>query len=132
MSVLSGNTTLVCLFQSKDHADAAIKDIVDAGVLRESIITINKENESATGDTFENIGVRGKEAQHLRDCLKDDGTVLVVAATGVQADEVERIFHKHEAVKVEDSDITKEGIATAPHDREVIEPLMTRIYRRMR
>ena len=132
MSVLSGNTNLVCLFQNKDHADAAIKDIVEAGIPSASIVTITKESAATRGDAFEDIGVRGQEAQHLRDCLKDDGIVLVVGASGALADDVERIFHKHEAVKVQDSDITASGIATAPHDREVIEPLLTRLYRRMR
>ncbi len=105
MSLNDDRTTLVCLFNDQDRAQATLSDLAQSSI-PESAITVVGGSEAST-DAFEKSALSSmempdKDYDHLRDGLHRGGIVVAVAASAEQADEVERIFKKHSANQIDE------------------------------
>ena len=117
-------TTYIALFHHRDNAASAIRDLENAGFTRGALTVIGGGNGTAYSDangTFgegygyggqeglSEVGVPEKDRNHLQDGLAHGGTVLALQGAGERADDIERIFHKHSANKIDET----EGSRTA-------------------
>ena len=137
-------TKYICLFHSRDHAGyaEAIRDLETAGFSRGALTIINgndSSTNSASGSTgsasssasrnetgygsdsgysgsgdLESLGVPSRDRKHLQDGLDGGGVVLGLEAEGDRADEIERIFHKHTAAKIDETEEPNDGRFAAP------------------
>ena len=113
MATLDDFTTLVCLFHHRDQAAAAIEDLHKQGVLSGSISVIGNEgSEKSVGLSLDELGVPGRDRQHLMEGLRQGGTIVTVSAIGEHVAAVEKIFGKHKATKIDESEV-------APADAEL-------------
>ena len=132
-------TTLICLFHHRDQAQAALEDILEAGV-PESNVTLTGgtgSNITATQSSLSELNVPQKDLRHLLDGIQAGGVVLSVAAIQDHADKVESIFRAHKAGKIDetviDDDMSGAGLplaaaatgyaATAPASGEIAIPI---------
>ncbi len=106
MSLPYDLTTLVCLFHHQDHAEAAMKDLLQAGIPQESITVIGGPGADADAldkSELAGLGMPDKDYDHLKQGIRDGGVVVAVADT-VEAETIESIFHKHSADKIDEAD----------------------------
>ena len=106
MSLQNDLTTLVCLFHHQDHAEAATKDLLQAGIPQESITVIGgfgADADALDKSELAGLGMPDKDYDHLKSGLREGGVVVAVADTGDTAT-VEGIFHKHSADKIDETD----------------------------
>ncbi len=118
-------TKYICLFHHRDNAAAAIRDLESAGFSRNSLTVLygsnstttdtsggagyssgqNYASESTYGGTSEltSFGVPERDRAHLHDGLNSGGVVIGLEAAGNRANEIERIFHKHAAGKIDEA-----------------------------
>ena len=113
---MSDTTTLVCLFHNEEHAHAAVADLRHAG-LSESDITIiggaGAPVDALDKSELSSLGMPDRDYDHLKNGIREGGTVVAVSSATEHAGTVESIFSKHSAEKIDD--VAKEsGIAAAP------------------
>lgn len=99
--------TLICLFHHKNQAQAALEDVLKAGVpeANTTVIGLEGSNIQASETTLAELNVPKKDIAHLLDGLRDGGAILSVQAISELADKVEAIFHTHSASKIDEADI---------------------------
>ena len=114
MATTDDLTTLVCLFHHQDQAQAAIRDLLQAGIPQSSIsLTGSQPSQgSSQGSEFSNrsletLGVPARDLQHLTDGVRDGGLVVAVSAISDQVDKVEDIFEAHQAHKIDEASAGK-------------------------
>lgn len=108
-------TTLICLFHHKDQAQAALEDILKAGVPETSVTTLGGDG-STTQATRESLiahSVPARDADRLLTGITDGGTVLVVKAVADHEDAVESIFAEHKAAKIDELETEDEVLPLA-------------------
>ena len=115
MPPLSDTTTLVCLFHHHDLAEAALNDLIKAGIPPTSITTIGQQHTAeARTSTLSEIGVPPRDLEHLQERLNDGGSILAVSAVSDHVETVERIFGEHKASKIDEVGPSEEAFAAAP------------------
>ena len=103
-------TTYICLFHSQDHAEAALNALESAGFSRNAVSTTWKNGQAAGydyGDELTRLGVPDRDLEHFRDGLAKGGVVLSLEAPESSSDDIERIFHKYSAKKVDETDLDR-------------------------
>ena len=106
------HTTMICLFHASDQAYAAVEDLVQLGIPKDSIgVMANSGTAAANPVAMEKWKVPARDAQLLTDGINNGGVVIAVSATDDLADEVEDIFTRHKASKVDE---TKTAVSAAP------------------
>ena len=100
-------TTLVCLFHHEDQAQAAQNDLLKAGISQSSISLIG--GPAATKDALEkselsSLGMPDKDYDHLKQGVRNGGTVLAVSSLSDHVGKVEKIFSTHRAEKIDEAD----------------------------
>ncbi len=106
MSLHDDLTTLVCLFHHQDHADAARRDLLEAGIPQASITTIGGPGADADAldkSELASLGMPDKDYDLLKQGIRDGGIVVAVADTS-ETQTIEGIFHKHSADKIDEAD----------------------------
>ena len=111
MPMTNESTSLLCLFHHEDHANAALRDLQQAGVSQDAITSIAG---SGAESQLSSYGMPERDQTLLQDSLRDGAVVLAVQATPQQVSVVERIFGAHSARLVDEFD----------RDRAPIEPLV--------
>jgi len=121
-------TTYIALFHHRDSAASAIRDLEGAGFSGGNVTVIGGGNGSSYSDAkgsfgdsygyggaddLTSIGTPERDRKRLQDGLEKGGTVLVLEGSGERADEIERIFHKHSAGKIDETDMDR---------RDAVEP----------
>lgn len=100
-------TTFICLFHSTDHAEAAVNALETAGFQRNAITSVWKENEGSTSDSVRDeltdVGVPSRDLAHLSDGVSKGGVVVSLTAEESRSDEIEKIFHKYSADKIDET-----------------------------
>ena len=98
-------TTLICLFHHPDQAEAALEDILEAGIPESNVTMIGGAGSdiSASRSSLTELNVPEKDLQHLRDGLDAGGTLLTVSAISDHSDKVEAIFRDHKAGKIDET-----------------------------
>lgn len=107
-------TTFICLFHHPDRAEEALNALESAGFNRNAITSTWKKNgesrDTDNRDTNEykdeltQLGVPDRDLDHLRDGLAKGGVVLSLEAAENRSDEIERIFHRYSADKIDETD----------------------------
>ena len=115
-------TTLVCLFHHEDVAQAALKDLMDAGIPADSVSMIDNDGprEENSGATLEQLGVPARDQQHLLDGVGDGGVIVAVSAMTAHQDTVEGIFKKHSATKIDEMDRDTATPLASNEDEELV------------
>ncbi len=104
MPATSESTILVCLFHHYDEARAALSDIQNAKVPESAVSVISANQARNSGaSTLTSLGVPDRDLHHLEAGVRDGGTIIAVAAAGPYVNEVERIFGKHKASKIDEA-----------------------------
>ncbi len=112
-------TTLICLFHHKDQAQAALEDILEAGIPESNVTLVGDagSNITASQSSLQELNVPQKDIQHLLEGIQAGGVVLSVAAIHDHADKVESIFKTHKAGKIDealiDDDMSGAGLPLA-------------------
>ena len=98
-------TTLICLFHHKDQAQAALEEILQAGIPEANVTLIGAagSNISATRSTLAELNVPEKDIDHLLQGMGTEGAILSVSAISDLADKVESIFSAHQADKIDEA-----------------------------
>ncbi len=108
-------TTFLCLFHDQDHAESAMNALEQAGFNRNAITSIGREGhgeESSIRQELTDLGAPERDVDHLRDGVAKGGIVLGMEAAESRTEEIERIFHRFSAEKIDDVDLTP--ISPAP------------------
>ena len=106
MSSSNDLTTLVCLFHHQDHAEAAMKDLLEAGIPQASIVVLGgpgADSDALDKSVLAGLGMPDKDYDHLKQGIRDGGVVLAVTDTA-DSGTIEGIFHKHSADKIDEAD----------------------------
>ncbi len=100
-------STLICLFHHQDQAQAALEDVLKLGIPEANVTMIGGPGSqiSASKSTLTELNVPEKDVQHLLDGIGDGGAVLAVSAISEHAEQVEAIFEKHKAGKIDEATI---------------------------
>ncbi len=116
MTSTNGGTALVCLFHHSDQARAALDDLYGARIPGSSISVIGGEDLPRTsgGATLGSLGLPSRDLEHLQQGINAGGAILVVSAMPGEIDDVEHIFGKHRATKIEDAQQTEAEPEAAP------------------
>ena len=114
----SDMTTFISLFHSADRAEEALNALEQAGFSRSAITsTWKSEAGSSRGDYMSEltrIGVPERDQRHFEKSIEDGGVVLSLEAPEDRSDDIERIFHKYSADKVDETDVERGAIPAAP------------------
>ena len=91
--------TLICLFHHQDQAQAALEDVLKAGIpeANTSIIGTHGSSVQASRSSLAELNVPERDIQRLLDGISSGGAVLSVQALSEHADKVESIFEAHAA-----------------------------------
>ncbi len=111
-------TTLLCLFHHQAQAQAALEDLAGAGVPQTSISLIESaaSGRGQTADAearLQQLGVPERDQRHLLEGVRGGGAIVVVESIADRVANVERIFGKHKAAKIDEA-------AVEPPAREVL------------
>ena len=113
MEATQALTTLVCLFHHRNLAEAALRDLLRAGVSQPAISVFDKSDPHGTGqDGLLALGVPARDQKHLQEGLQDGGVIVAVSAQSDLVSEVERIFGEHSATKIDEAAV--ESTSAAP------------------
>ena len=113
MAATNDLTTLVCLFHHRSQAEAALKDLLKAGVSQSSISVFDKSDPQGTQQNeLLALGVPARDQKHLEEGLQDGGVIVAVSAESALVSDVERIFGDHSATKIDEAAV--EGTSAAP------------------
>ena len=111
-------TTFISLFHSSERAEDALSALESAGFNRSAVTSTWKgetgaENTDTTGE-LTRIGVPSRDLKHLRDGIENGGVVISLEAPESRSDDIERIFHKFTADKIDETNIDRGAIAEEP------------------
>ena len=110
-------TTFICLFHSPDRAEEALSALENAGLNRAAMTSTWKGSESGNADysaELTRIGVPERDLRRLEDGIEDGGVVISLEAPESRSDDIEAIFHKYSAGKIDETDINRSNIAEEP------------------
>ena len=97
-------TSLICLFHHRDHAQAALQDLLNEGIPESNINLIGPgSNISANQSSLAELNVPERDVDHLLKGLESGGALLAVSAISDHVDAVESIFRKHSAGKIDET-----------------------------
>lgn len=112
MAPLSDSTRFICLFHSADRARAVVDALVNTGVARSSVQTVGDDDGAAArrgSDELKGLGVPDRDLHHLQDGLRHGGVVVSLEAPESQSHEIEKIFHRYSADKIDEADVQTDG-----------------------
>jgi len=117
MALQKNLTTLVCLFHTRNNAQAAADDLRQAGIAQSGITLIGGPGASA--DALEKsdlafLEMPDKDYDHLKNGVRDGGLVIAVKTDTSKSVAVEEIFVKHSAKKIDEADKSATYAAAAP------------------
>jgi hypothetical protein len=90
----------ICLFPGSDHARAAIRDLLQAGVPPDSIIVIGGSGNSATtANGISELKITAKDAHFLTDCIEQGQIIIATSSSAVSGDKIEALFVRFQAAR---------------------------------
>ncbi len=114
MEAINDLTTLVCLFHHRSMAEAALKDLLAAGVSQPSISVFDKSDPRGTEQSeLLALGVPERDQEHLEQGLQRGGVIVAVSAEPGLVSKVERIFGDHSANKIDETEVNATPLAAA-------------------
>ena len=104
----AGTTQFICLFHDADHGRAALQALQSAGFHQNNIVVVgdpsDTEGETTNAASLDWLGVPERDRDHLQAGLRHGGILLSLQASEDRTGEIERIFHKYTAEKIDDED----------------------------
>ena len=98
-------TTYICLFHNRDRAEMAVNALENAGFNRNAITSVVSAGEADSLDEeLLALGVPSRDLEHLRAGVTHGGVVVSLEAGENRSDEIERIFHKYSAEKIDETE----------------------------
>ena len=100
-------TRFICLFHDAGRGRSALQALEDAGFSRTSISILGDVNNRAQGDSvssLESLGIPDRDLTHLREGLDKGGLLLALEASESRSSEIESIFNKFSADKIDEAD----------------------------
>ncbi len=117
----SESTTYISLFHSAEGAEEALNALEAAGFNRAAITSTWKGSEPAKDTDYSSeltrIGVPERDMDHFKRGLADGGVVISLEAPESRSDEIERIFHRYSANKIDETDTNREPYAAPASER---------------
>lgn len=114
-------TTLVCLFHHEEQAEAAVRDLRDAGIPEEAVSIIGGDGagvDALDKSELSGLGMPDRDYDHLKDGIRKGNVVIAVSSIADHVVAVERIFEKHRAEKIDEAESTRSArepfVAAAP------------------
>ena len=111
-------TTFISLFHSPEHAESALSALEAAGFSRAAITsTWNSGSDTEANDyrgELTDIGVPDRDLQRLEKGIADGGVVISLSAPESRSDDIERIFHRYTAEKIDETDLDSRKTAVEP------------------
>ena len=106
--------TLICLFHHKQQAQAALEDVLEAGIpeANTSILGMDGSSIEASRSSLAELNVPERDIKRLLDGISGGGAVLSVQALSEHADKVESIFEQH-AAKIDEVTLDDDMSAAA-------------------
>lgn len=105
---ISDTTTFISLFHSADRAEEALNALESAGFQRSAITSTWKGEPGNDPVDYTNeltrIGVPARDQGHFQKSLESGGVVISLEAPEDRSDDIERIFHKYTADKIDEAD----------------------------
>ena len=100
-------TSYVCLFHHPRQAQAAVADLLRAGIPESAIATINNvPGQSGLSSTsLEELAVPDRDLVHLRDGIREGGIVVSVSAMQQHEQAIEQIFERNQAGKIDEAEL---------------------------
>ena len=101
-------TNFICLFHDPNRAEAALQALENAGFPRESIISLGSGASGYDGTEAASVNTLGapeRDLKHLCDGLDRGGAIVSLQAPESRSAEIERIFHKYNADKIDEADL---------------------------
>ena len=111
-------TTYISLFHSTERAEAALSALETAGFTRSAITSTWKGG--STSDTSDytaeltRIGVPSRDLEHFQKVIEGGGVAISLEAPEDRSDDIERIFHRYSADKIDETDVDRAPVAAAP------------------
>lgn len=112
-------TRYICLFHDAGRASAAVRALEDLNLAPGAVQTIG-DGPSSTGMTgsqsLTEFGVPDRDVEHLQDGLRRGGVLVSLEAPESRTTEIERIFHKYSADKIDETELepATSALAAAP------------------
>ena len=105
MAVTTDMTTLVCLFHHRSLAEAALKDLLKAGIPQPSIQVLDHlDAQNTKGGDLLALGIPARDQKHLEEGLAAGGVIFVVSSESCLVSKVEGIFADHSAAKIDETE----------------------------
>ncbi len=120
MAPLNDMTRFICLFHSADRAHAAVRALEalqrDGEDVIGSVSTIG-DGASSTGlvgsQALTDLGVPERDLEHLQQGLRDGGVLVTLQAPEERSDEIEKIFHRFTAEKIDETELQSAAVPVA-------------------
>ncbi len=116
MAPLNDMTRFICLFHSADRANAAVRALEGLQFAQGSVSTLGDGADStslAGSQQLSELGVPERDVQHLQQGLRDGGVLVSLQAPESRSDEVEKIFHRFTAEKIDEAELENAGLPLA-------------------
>ncbi len=125
---VTDSTRFVCLFHDAGRGRSALQALEDAGFSRGSISILgdsaNREQDNSIS-SLDGLGIPDRDLAHLRDGLNKGGILLSIEAPESRSDEIERIFSKYSADKIDEADLqTTPAPLSATESDEAVVPIV--------
>ena len=106
MALTQDSTTLICLFHHQTEAEAALRDLQQAGIPADRLSVYGAEDVggNAAAEGFGALEIPARDREHLEQGMRDGGAVITVHAHGDHVATVERIFNQHRAEQIDEVD----------------------------
>ena len=107
-------TTLICLFHHRDHAQAAMADLLNQDIPEANVTLIGPGSSiSSNRSSLTELNVPERDVDRLLRGLEEGGALLTVSAISDHVDNVESIFQKHSAGKIDEAVVDDDMSAAA-------------------
>ncbi|WP_419805494.1 YsnF/AvaK domain-containing protein [Terriglobus sp.] len=100
-------TTLVCLFHHEDQAQAAVRDLRNAGITESAISTIGGDGSGVDAldkSELSSLGMPDRDYDRLKEGLRRGGIVVAVSSISDHVSKVESVFGQHRAEKIDEAE----------------------------
>ena len=101
-------TRFICLFHDASRSRAVLQALANAGISRESVSVIGNDsdsNQDYANSSLDALGAPDRDLKHLQEGLKRGGVIVALNAPEDRSGEIERIFHKFSADKIDQADL---------------------------
>jgi uncharacterized protein (TIGR02271 family) len=127
-------TTVLCLFHTREHAQAALADLQKSDVPADSISVIASQSNSSNAaagqslSALQQLNLPEHDMRLLSDGLSAGGTIIAVSGPEAYTDTAEDIFGRHRAAQVDEKviadDRERQAVAAVDTGADAVVPVI--------